>query len=116
VHTSPLPHTRRKKNNYRFYLLCQGCTNSGRLFARAAKPIMVSPNLFSIITAFLYLTYNNVISVHLHREEIITGFTGHSRRVDSQYGTFFLHANVLEPRIFKWLLDFFFNVWTFGDW
>ena len=29
-----------------------------------------------------------------------------------------LHANLLAPRIFRWLLEFFFfeNVWTFGEW
>ena len=39
----------------------QGCTNTGLIFS-------ATPNVFSIITATVFLTYNTV-PVHLHRAE-----------------------------------------------
>lgn len=96
-----------KKNNHWFYLLLQEGTNSGRLFARTAKPFMVSPNIFNIITAFLFLAHNKHIST---REPRRRNYKVNRPLKTCGFSVWnLLHASLLAPRIFNWLLDFFFK-------
>jgi len=92
--------------NKRQYIVCQGCINPERLIARATKCCAVVPNIFGIITAFIFLTRKYLYHFKCTEQKV----QGDSRIVGPQAWNL-LYVTLLAPRM-ETASRFVQNLWT----
>jgi hypothetical protein len=85
----------------------QGCTNSSCLVVQASKFFVVVPNIFSIIIASFFLTYNNVYRFTCTKQEV-PGSSDNDRALQNCGCAVWnlLRVTVLVPRFWRGLLEF----------
>ena len=87
-------HTYIIQRNKLQYIVSQGCTNPERLVARATKFCAKTPNIFSIITAFIFPKHKNLYHFTCTEQKV----QGESRIVGPQAWNL-LYVTLLAPRM-----------------
>jgi len=89
------------KTMFLIYGICkmvqQGCTNPRHQLTQMTKFCTVAPNTISIITAVFDLCTRMCISSYApsRNHQITFRFTGHSRTMGAQYGTFYIQKHLM---------------------